>query len=655
MRKFFFKKYVYTINHKRIAINYLFFSMWTGLSGAALATMIRLEMAYPGSPFFKGDSIRYLQVMTAHGLIMVFFVVVPIIFGGFANFLIPYHVGSKDVAFPRLNSIGFWIQPLGFILVAKIAFLRPQYWHYYDKTSFFLPMLEKNKFKRMFSISEESARFASTDYLNDSSSFFLFWRSRKKLNYALYENFFFNPLKLSGLRDVFLSPESFWFLADKVSNSRRRKVYFSKCSNRTLTASGWTFITPFSSNTKFTGYGVQDILLVSVVLAGISTTISFTNLLITRRTLVSPGLRNRRVLIPFVTIAILLTLRMLAIVTPVLGAAVIMVLLDRHWQTSFFDFAYGGDPILFQHLFWFFGHPEVYILIIPTFGFVNVILPYSGTRRMASKHHMIWAIYVMAYMGYLVWGHHMYLVGLDHRSRNMYSTITIMISLPATIKLVNWTLTLVNNAIKVDTALLFTISYIFFFLTGGFTGMWLSHVGLNISMHDSFYVVAHFHLMLAGAAVTGCFTGVYYYFYPLFSVGHSKFFAKMHLLYYSGGIWSTFIPLFFLGFSGLPRRIHDFPAVFLGWQSAATCGHFLTLIGVTFFFFVLIDAFFENSYYISSTLGIPRWQKRVHYYFFKLSYNKHNDATFKGVPNARARVYMVNNFFNEYEFYNVVV
>lgn len=122
--RYFFKKHVYTINHKRIALNYFYFSMWTGLSGAALATMIRLEMAYPGSPFFKGDSIKYLQVATAHGLIMVFFVVVPIFFGGFANFLIPYHVGSKDVAFPRLNSIGFWIQPLGFLLVAKIAFLR---------------------------------------------------------------------------------------------------------------------------------------------------------------------------------------------------------------------------------------------------------------------------------------------------------------------------------------------------------------------------------------------------------------------------------------------------------------------------------------------------------------------------------------------------
>ncbi len=144
-RKYIFKKYVYTINHKRIAINYLYFSMWTGLSGAALATMIRLELAYPGSTFFKGDSLRYLQVITAHGLIMVFFVVVPIYFGFFANFFIPYHVGSKDVAFPRLNSIGFWIQPCGYILLAKTAFLRPQYWRYYDKPTFYTPLLEKSK------------------------------------------------------------------------------------------------------------------------------------------------------------------------------------------------------------------------------------------------------------------------------------------------------------------------------------------------------------------------------------------------------------------------------------------------------------------------------------------------------------------------------
>jgi cytochrome c oxidase subunit 1 len=144
------------------------------------------------------------------------------------------------------------------------------------------------------------------------------------------------------------------------------------------------------------------LLLISVVFAGISSTVSFTNLLITRRTLTMPGMRHRRVLLPFVSIGIFLAFRMLALITPVLGAAMIMMALDRHWQTTFFDFAYGGDPILSQHLFWFFGHPEVYVLIIPTFGFINMILPYTNTRRVASKHHMIWAIYVMSYMGFLV-------------------------------------------------------------------------------------------------------------------------------------------------------------------------------------------------------------------------------------------------------------
>jgi heme/copper-type cytochrome/quinol oxidase subunit 1 len=651
--RYFFKKHIYTINHKRIALNYFYFSMWTGMSGALLATMIRLEMAYPGSPFFKGDSIKYLQVATAHGLIMVFFVVVPIIFGGFANFLIPYHVGSKDVAFPRLNSIGFWIQPLGFILVSRIAFLRTTYWHYYDRTSFFLQIFNKNNNKSNFTNSLDFLLFNKIYKNSANENFFLYWRPRKKISDNKNDFTFFNPIYLSFLTTITHFAENFWYLAEKPSSSRRRKIYFSKCSNRAAVTAGWTFITPFSSNLKYSGFGAQDILLVSVVLAGISTTVSFTNLLITRRTLVTPGLRNRRVLIPFVTIAILLTLRMLAIVTPVLGAAVIMSLLDRHWQTSFFDFAYGGDPILFQHLFWFFGHPEVYILVIPSFGIANVVLPFYSTRRMASKHHMIWAVYVMAYMGFVVWGHHMYLVGLDHRSRNIYSTITIMISLPATIKLINWTLTLVNGAIQVDLVFLFFCSYVFFFLTGGFTGMWLSHVGLNVSMHDTFYVVAHFHLMLAGATMVGSFMGFYYYYDAFFGVQYSKIFGFLHLIYYSAGIWITFLPLFFLGFSGLPRRIHDFPAVFLGWQGLATCGHFLTLIGIFFFFFGILDANIEKKNSILLHFGIPKWGKRVHYYFFKICYNQYWSEISNEFPNVNARLYLLENTFFEYECFTI--
>lgn len=664
LRKYVFKKYVYTINHKRIAINYFYFSMWTGLSGALLATMIRLEMAYPGSPFFKGDSIRYLQVLSAHGLIMVFFVVVPLLFGAFANFLIPYHIGSKDVAFPRLNSIGFWIQPLAFVLIAKVAFLRSQYWHYYDKTSFFLPILEKTKKRSIFQALAEnvglnykgsyaigSKKFKHNPIVFDEF-FFINWRNRKTTDYENYSIYSFSPLKWFFMESVIAIPESLWYLADKVSSSRRRKVYFTKCSNRVLTTSGWTFITPLSSNTKYTGVGAQDVLLFSVVLAGISTTISFTNLLITRRTLVAPGLRNRRILMPFVTIAILLTLRMLAIVTPILGAAVIMVLLDRHWQTAFFDFTYGGDPILFQHLFWFFGHPEVYILIIPTFGITNVIIPYATTRRLSSKHHMVWAIYVMAYMGYVVWGHHMYLVGLDHRSRNLYSTITIMISLPATIKVVNWTLTFSNSAVRIDTPFIFTIAYIFFFLVGGFTGMWLSHVGLNISMHDTFYVVAHFHLMLAGVTVTGIFAGTYYYYYQIFGLKYNRNLSYAHFIYYVCGIWVTFIPIFYLGFAGLPRRVHDFPAIFLGWQGMATCGHFLTMVGVAFFFLNVFVSRLERKSYLNSSLGITRWQKRIHYYLYKIKWNQYNDNISKILPDADERIFIKNNYFSEYELFN---
>ncbi len=379
-RRVFLKRYVYTINHKQIAINYLYFSMFTGLSGAALATFIRMELAVPGSLFFKGDSLRYLQVITAHGLIMVFFVVVPILFGAFANFLIPYHVGSKDVAFPRLNSIGFWIQPCGYILVAKIAFLRPQYWRYYDKPVNYLPFLEK--------VTEPSQPLSSNIVLENADrlnklipkdktitldDLSLTWRGKDSKGDETYKFYSYIPNKLEDTINNVGLLYNYVDVALRTLKARRKKVFFTKCSDRTLTTAGWAFITPFSSNTKYTNVGSQDILIVSVIFAGISTTISFTNLLITRRTLSMPGLNNRRALLPFITISLLLTMRMLAVVTPVLGASMFMLLMDRHWQTTFFEFAYGGDTVLFQHLFWFFGHPEVYVLIRFFYGFFEII------------------------------------------------------------------------------------------------------------------------------------------------------------------------------------------------------------------------------------------------------------------------------------------
>jgi len=632
--KYVLKKYIYTINHKRIAINYLVFCMWSALAGLTLATMVRWELAYPGSHFFKGDALRYLQVITSHGLTMIFFVVVPVVFGFFANFFIPYHIGSKDVAFPRLNSLGFWLLPAGFILAAKPSFLRTSFFKYYDQPAFFYQITD------------------SVDFLENSNQYYasnlnipgvLSWEPAKQAEWTGFNFFAMIPNLITESLTISTYAESLWRFAIGVSKQRQKKLHTARCSNALATMSGWTFITPFSSKTKYTGIGAQDIGIITVLLSGLSTTISFTNLLITRRTLSMPGLRNRRVLVPFLTTTLFLVMRMLALITPVLGAAMLMLLMDRHYNTSFFDYAYGGDVLLFQHLFWFFGHPEVYVVIIPAFGITNMILPYYNTRRIASKHHLIWATYIMAYMGFLVWGHHMYLVGLDHRSRSMYSTITVMISLPAIVKLVNWTLTMFNGALKHDIALLFINAFFFFFLCGGLTGMWLSHVGLNVYVHDTFYVVAHFHFLFSAATFSAVFGAVYYYFHVIFGFNYSKIFAYLHLIYWTFGQWLTFLPLFWVGYNGLPRRYHDYPLIYVGWQGLSTIGHLLTLIGGMFFFFMLLDSVIERKVHTSITLGLPRFNKRVLYYIYKITYLqviKKNTSTItpKIVSNSHKRV-----------------
>lgn len=235
----------------------------------------------------------------------------------------------------------------------------------------------------------------------------------------------------------------------------------------------------------------------------------------------------------------------------------------------------------------------------------------------------------------------MYLIGLDHRSRALYSTITIMISMPATIKVVNWTFTLISGALNVDIILLGMLSFILFFLVAGFTGMWLSHVSLNISMHDTLYVVAHFHLMLSGAVVMGIFTGFYFYYNAFFQVKYSRTYSYIHIIYYSGGQWLTFIPLFWVSFSGLPRRLHDFPAVYMGWQSMATAGHFITLIGVSAFYITLIDSHFERKLTLFIHTLVPRLNKRVLYYIYKFIHFSQIRKTYSFIPNKYSLNYIV--------------
>ncbi len=637
---YFFKKYIYTINHKRIALNYFYFSFFSGLSGTFLATLIRLELAYPGSHFFKGDSIRYLQVITSHGLIMIFFVVIPLLFGFFANFFIPYHIGSKDVAFPRLNSMGFWILFSGFILLSKPAFLRRQIYKSYDTPSYFYSVLSNSNTINLNNLNLTNFFLNKQEVLNLKFNYFNLLKKNdldislptKYLN-NIYQHRFFN----------FSYSETLWtFFLNSFSSQKVKTTFTIQCPNASLTMAGWTFITPFSAKLKYTGFGSQDIAVLSVIFAGVSTTISFTNLLITRRTLSMPGLKHRKTLIPFLSINLFLTMRMLALITPVLAAAMIMLQLDRHWGFSFFDYSYGGDPVLFHHLFWFFGHPEVYVVIIPAFGIISMLLPFYNSRRITSKNHLIWATYIMAYMGFLVWGHHMYLIGLDHRSRSLYSTITVMISLPAVVKLVNWTLTLLNGAFKWDLSILFAFCFLLFFLSGGLTGMWLSHVGLNVYVHDTFYVVAHFHFLFSAATFSAIFAGIYYYFGIIFGIKYSRFFGFCQLFYWFAGQWLTFIPLYWVGYNGLPRRYHDYPLIFMGWHGLSSAGHILTLLSIIFFLFMILDSHIINKSYLINNFYIPRWHKRINYYVFKIRYqaywNRHSNINFK--------TYKMHNFAN---------
>lgn len=576
---FFFKKYIYTINHKRIALNYLYFSFWSALTGTFLATLIRVELAFPGSHIFKGDSISYLQTITIHALIMIFFVVVPTVFGFFGNFFIPYHVGSKDVAFPRLNSFGFWITPSAFFLLFKLVLLRPQLHKSYDSSGSFF-------FKK--------TSFFKKDFFSD---FFFFNK-----NFIFKDFFFFN-------KNYFLEKKSYFFV---------------KCPNSSYTLSGWTFVTPFSSNTLYTGVGSQDLAIISVIIIGVSSTLSLTNLLITRRVLSIPGLKNRKSILPFLSINLFLVMRMLSLVTPVLAAAMIMLLLDRHWKTSFFDYSYGGDVVLFNHLFWFFGHPEVYVIILPAFGIVNMIIPFYNSKLITSKNHLIWASYIMGYMGFLVWGHHMYLVGLDHKTRSLYSTITIMISLPAVIKIVNWTLTLVNGTVYLDIPLLFSISFFFFFVSGGMTGMWLSHVSLNLYVHDTFYVVAHFHFLFSAATFSAIFSAIFHYFHIIFNYKYNKILAFFFLFFWNVGQWLTFVPIFWIGYNGLPRRYHDYNEIYSIWNSLSTVGHLFSLVSVFLFFIIILESQINKNSFSFFSLSKIKPNKRILYYILKIKNKKKN-------------------------------